>query len=136
MRISTKGRYALRVIIDLAQHSKEGYISIKTISERQEVSMKYLEAIVASLHKAGLVQSQRGKEGGYMLTKPADEYTVGAIIRATEGSISPVSCLDPDEAACERAEACITLPMWQKLDDLVNNFLDNTTIADLINGKV
>lgn len=136
MMISTKGRYALRVIIDLAQHKDKGYISLKCISKRQEISLKYLEMIVAALNKAGLVQSQRGKEGGYKLTKPAAEYTIGAIVRAAEGKLVPVSCLNCGENTCERAESCITLPMWQELDRLVNVYLDSINIEDLLNGKV
>lgn len=136
MMVSTKGRYALRVIIDLAQRKDEGYISLKCISERQEISLKYLEMIVSALNKAGLVKSQRGKEGGYKLTKPANEYTVGAILRAAEGNLVPVSCLDCGENTCERSDSCITLPMWQELDRLINDYFDSINIEDMINGKV
>ncbi|NLW65165.1 MAG: RrF2 family transcriptional regulator [Clostridiales bacterium] len=136
MMVSTKGRYALRVIIDLAQHKDEGYVSLKSISERQKISLKYLEMIAASLNRAGLVQSQRGKEGGYMLTKPAAEYTVGAVLRAAEGDLAPVSCLDCGENTCERADSCITLPMWQRLDGLINGYLDSVSIEDMLKGEL
>lgn len=136
MMVSTKGRYALRVIIDLAQHKDESYISLKCISERQEISLKYLEMIVAALNKAGLVNSQRGKEGGYKLSKPLAEYNVGEILRAAEGELAPISCLDWGENTCERADTCITLPMWQKLDGLINSYLNSVSIEDLLKGKV
>ncbi|MEG1460872.1 MAG: RrF2 family transcriptional regulator [Oscillospiraceae bacterium] len=137
MMISTKGRYALRIIIDLAQHSEEGFISLKEIAERQEISMKYLETIVSILNKARLVKSMRGKDGGYMLVKPASEYTIGSIIHATEGGLTPVSCLDcAQDQVCERADCCLTLPMWQKLDKLISGFLDSISVADLLNGKI
>ena len=123
MMISTKGRYALRVMIDLAQHEDEGFQSLKSVAERQCISMKYLEMIVAILNRGGFVQSLRGKEGGYKLTKPAAEYTVGSVIRLAEGSLAPVACLDCTEDACERADHCLTLPMWKKLDDTINSYL-------------
>lgn len=136
MMISTKGRYALRVMIDLAQHEDEGFQSLKSVAERQCISMKYLEMIVAILNRGGFVQSLRGKEGGYKLTKPAAEYTVGSVIRLAEGSLAPVACLDCTEDACERADHCLTLPMWKKLDDTINSYLDSITVSDLINGNV
>lgn len=132
MMVSTKGRYALRVIIDLAQHAEDGYISLKEISDRQEISMKYLESIVSVLNKAGLLRSQRGKDGGYELTKAPAEYTVGEIIRSMEGNLTPVSCLDCEEVTCERADSCLTLPMWQQLDGLINGYLDSITVEDLL----
>lgn len=133
MIVSTKGRYALRVILDLAQHADEGYVSLKEISQRQDISMKYLESIVSVLSKAGLLRSHRGKDGGYELTKSPKEYTAGEIIRATEGNLTPVACLDCGEVSCERAEVCLTLPMWQRMDDLINGYLDSVTIDDLLN---
>ena len=104
MKVSTKGRYALRVMIDLAQHKDEGFISLKEIADRQEISMKYLEMIVGILNRAGYVQSLRGKSGGYRLSKNSDEYTIGAILKLTEGSMAPVSCLEKDADICKRAE--------------------------------
>ncbi|MFA7673392.1 MAG: RrF2 family transcriptional regulator [Clostridia bacterium] len=134
MKISTRGRYALRVMIDLAQCDNSKYISLKEISKRQEISMKYLEMIAAVLNKAGFVLSLRGKSGGYKLAGKPDEYTVGSILRLTEGSLAPVACLDCKINICKRADNCITLPMWKDLHKLVNNYLDGITITDLINN--
>ena len=134
MKISTRGRYALRVMIDLAQCDGSKYISLKEISQRQEISMKYLEMITAILNKAGFVLSLRGKSGGYKLARKPDEYTVGAILRLTEGSLAPVACLDCKINTCSRADNCITLPMWKNLEKLVNSYLDGITISDLINN--
>lgn len=131
MKISTKGRYALRVMIDLAQHNGD-YISLREISERQEISLKYLEMIVSILNKAGFVHSLRGKGGGYKLAKPAREYTVGSVLRLTEGNLAPVACLEHDENPCGRAGQCITLPMWRRLGQLIDNYLESVTIEDLL----
>jgi len=131
--ISTKGRYGLRVMVDLAQCEKNEFISLKAISERQQISMKYLEMIVAALNKAGLLQSQRGKDGGYRLTKAPEDYSIGEIIRTTEGGLSTVSCAEcGDETVCGRAEHCMTYPLWQKLDDYVNDYLNGVTLADIL----
>ncbi|MBQ8816577.1 MAG: Rrf2 family transcriptional regulator [Lachnospiraceae bacterium] len=132
MMISTKGRYALRVMLDLAGQPKEEYISLKAISDRQEISMKYLEAIVANLSKAGLLDSLRGKSGGYRLNKSTAQYSVGAIVRAVESNLSPVSCLEESKGGCDRAGECLTLPMWQKLDRIVGEYLDSVTLEDLL----
>lgn len=131
MMISTKGRYALRVMLDLAQQPAGEYISLKSISQRQAVSMKYMEAIVATLNKAGMVESLRGKKGGYRLTRKPREYTVGEILKLTEGSLAPVTCLDC-ENPCQRAESCITRPMWLELDKLIDDYLESKTLADLL----
>lgn len=136
MRISTKGRYALRVMIDLAQHYNEGNISLKDIAERQELSMKYLEMIAGIMNRAGYLNSQRGKTGGYQLKYPPSEYQIGAILKAAEGSLSPVSCLDCEENTCEHAGDCITLPMWEELDRIIYAYLDSVSLADLLNGNV
>ena len=133
MMISTKGRYALRAMIDLAQHEGEGFLSLKSVAERQDISPKYLEMIVAILNRGGLVISQRGKEGGYRLARPASEILVGEVIRLAEGSLAPVACLDCTDSACERADNCLTLPMWRKLDGLINEYLDSVSIEDLLN---
>jgi len=135
VKISTKGRYALRVIIELAQRNTDGYVSLKTIAEHQEISMKYLEMIVSILHASGFVISLRGKSGGYRLAKEPGEYTVGSILKLTEGSLAPVSCLDGQENTCGRAENCITLPMWKKLDTLIDDYLESVTIEDLISRQ-
>lgn len=131
MMISTKGRYALRVMLDLAQQPAGEYISLKSISQRQAVSMKYMEAIVATLNKAGMVESLRGKKGGYRLTRSADKYTIGEILKLTEGSLAPVTCLEC-ENPCQRAKSCITRPMWLELDKLIDDYLESKTLADLL----
>lgn len=136
MMISTRGRYALRVLIDLAQHAGEGRVSLKAIAERQEISLKYLESIVALLTKGSLLVSTRGKEGGYRLARPASEIFVGEVIRLTEGSLAPVACLCEDGAPCQRAAACLTLPMWRKLDQLIDDYLSSVSIEMLLNGEV
>ena len=132
MLISTKGRYSLRVMVDLAEHQSDGYIPLKEIAQRQEISEKYLESIIKLLVKGKLLTGLRGKGGGYKLTKAPDEYTVGSILRLTEESLAPVSCLEPGAAACERMSVCRTLPLWQGLDKVINDYLDHFTIADLM----
>lgn len=135
MNVTSKGRYALRVMLDLAQHPDEGYISLKTVAERQDISMKYLEAIVGALKKAGLVDSSRGKEGGYSLLRPPEEYSVGEILRSTEDKLAPVSCITAEGVACAQASACLTLPMWRELDELTNVYLDTVSLRDLLTGE-
>ena len=132
MLISTKGRYALRVMIDLAEHQTEGYIPLKTIAQRQGISEKYLEGIIKLLVKAQLLNGVRGKGGGYRLTKVPEQYTVGEILRLTEDSLAPVACLDGEVNRCPRAEKCQTLPVWEKLDELINGYLDSISLADLL----
>ena len=134
MVISTKGRYALRLMIDLAQHCDEGFISLKTVSQRQDVSLKYMEAIAAALNRASLVLSQRGKEGGYCLSRPACDITVAQVLHSTEGSMAAVACLESGESCCERAEQCLTLPMWKKLDAVMDNYLSGVSVQDLLDG--
>lgn len=132
MIVSTKGRYALRVMIDLAeQHTKER-TPLKEIAERQEISQKYIEAIMTLLSKNGFVEAVHGKGGGYKLNKKPEEYRVGDILRLTEGSLSPVACLEKGAPECPRKNICRTLPLWTKLDDLVENYLDSVTLADLM----
>ncbi len=132
MRISTKGRYALRMLVDLAEHRGEGYVSLKDIAERQEISRKYLEQIVQLLTKAEVLRAGRGAQGGYMLAKSPDQYTMGEILRLTEGSLSPVDCVDRRPNDCPRAAFCPTLPAWQGLAETINNYLDGITLQDLI----
>ena len=132
MMISTKGRYALRVMVDLAEHQSEGYIPLKEIAQRQEISEKYLENILKVLLKARFLTGLRGKGGGYRLSRPPESYTVGSILRLTEGSLAPVACLEAGADACPRTELCRTQPMWQKLDALIEEFFDGITIADLM----
>lgn len=136
MKISTKGRYALRVMIDLAQHSEDGYISLKEVAERQNISMKYLEMIVGILNRGNFLDSCRGKMGGYKLAKKPKDYSVGSILKLTEGNLAPVSCLDSGVVNCDRADECITLPLWQELDNLVDNYLESVTLQNVIDQKV
>ena len=136
MMVSTKGRYALRVLIDLAEHQTDGYIPLKDTAARQEISEKYLEGIIKILVKAKLLEGVRGKGGGYRLTKAPEQYTVGSILRLTENSMAPVACLEPGSTDCPRMGSCKTLPLWQGLDKVVNDYLDGVTIADLVqNGQ-
>ena len=139
MMVSTKGRYALRIMIDLAQHYDGGYVSLSDIAKRQYVSLKYLEAIVSVLNKAGFVESLRGKDGGYRLTRDPKEYTIGSILKLTEGSLAPISCSEFGSAggqACEQAGNCITFPMWRHLDEIIDGYLEHITLFDLITGNV
>lgn len=132
MKISTKGRYAVRVMLDLALHDTGEYAKVREIARRQEISEKYLEQIIAILNKAGYVRSTRGAQGGYRIAGSAQQYTVGMILRLTEGSLSPVACLDTQENECERCDTCETLTVWKKLNDAINDVVDNITIADLV----
>lgn len=132
MKISTKGRYALRLLLDLAVYNTGEPISLKDVAKRQEISEKYLEQIISLLNKAGFVRSIRGAQGGYMLAKAPSEYTVGMILRLTEGSLAPVSCVGEDSIECERRQGCVTVRVWEKLNDAVNQVVDNITLADLV----
>ena len=136
MMVSTKGRYALRIMIDLAKQEEEGNVPLSEIARRQEISVKYLEAVMAILNRAGLVVSRMGKNGGYRLTKPPAQYRVGEILRLTEGRLAPVHCLEDGEVNCSRSEGCVTLPMWKELDRLISEYLDHLTLEDLIQGNV
>ncbi len=131
MLISTKGRYALRVMIDLAEHQGEGFIPLKLIARRQEISEKYLESIIKLLVRAKLLNGLRGKGGGYQLTKPPEQYTVGTILRLTEDTLAPVSCVTQGADPCARAADCRALALWQGLDQVISRYLDGITIADL-----
>lgn len=131
MKISTKGRYALRVMIDLAMNNTGEFISIKDISKRQGISAKYLEQIVSLLNKAGLLQTARGNNGGYKLNKEVKEYTVGEILRAAEGDMAPITCVK-EEAKCDKKAGCLTYEFWKGLDDTINEYMDSKTLADLI----
>ena len=133
MNITSKGRYALQVMLDLAQHRDEGFISLKTIADRQGYSMKYLEMIVGQLKKAELLSSTRGKEGGYKLTRPPEDYTVGEILRCMEDNLAPVSCIKSGGVCCELAG--MTAPMWKELDDITNSYLDDVSLQDLLTGE-
>jgi len=130
--ISTKGRYALRVMIDIAQHEKEGYIKLEDIAERQEISKKYLEIIIKQLVTGKLVKGLRGKGGGYILTKAASEYSVWEILKTAEGSMAVVSCLEDGAEPCERRNVCTTLSMWERYDIMVKNFFEGISLQDLV----
>ncbi|HIU64185.1 MAG TPA: Rrf2 family transcriptional regulator [Candidatus Avacidaminococcus intestinavium] len=132
MKISTKGRYALRLMLDLAVNYTGEYITIKSIAKRQEISEKYLEQIITQLSKAGFVRSARGAQGGYMLTRKPQDYTIGDILRVMEGNLSPVACLEEDHNLCNRTNECVTLEVWLKLEQAINNVVDNITLADLV----
>ena len=131
MLISTKGRYALRVLIDMAEHQAEGYVPLKEIAQRRGISEKYLESIVKTLVQNGILEGLRGKGGGYRLKSPPDQLTVDRVLRLTEGSLSPVACLESGAAPCARAAVCRTLSMWQGLDRVIREYLNGYTIADL-----
>ena len=130
MKISTKGRYALRMLLDLAQHQNDGYVALKDIARRQNVSKKYLEQIVPMLNKSDILLASRGFQGGYRLAHSPDKYTVGMILRITEGSLAPVACLDHDRSA-----DCITLPVWQGLSRVINEYLDSITLQDILDQQ-
>ena len=136
MMISTKGRYALRVMFDLAEHCNGEYIPMKDVVNRQQVSQKYVERIMTMLSKANFVEAVHGKGGGYRLNRSPDEYIVGDILRLTEGSLAPVACLDCDAEECERADQCRTLPMWKELNNRITDFFDGITIADLMKKDI
>lgn len=132
MKISTKGRYALRLMLDLALHNTGEPVRIKEIAARQEISDKYLEQIISVLNKAGYVRSIRGPQGGYRLAREPEKYTVGMVLRLTEGSLAPVPCLDDEVNACLRQEVCVTLRLWKMLDAAVSDVVDKVTLADLV----
>lgn len=132
MMVSTKGRYALRVMIDLAEHPAAGYIPLREIAQRQEISEKYLEIILKLLVRENLLTGLRGKGGGYRLNREPEQYTVGEILRCTEDSLAPVACLESAHNECLRSAECRTLPMWEKLNKMVNDYFDGITIADLV----
>ena len=131
MLVSTKGRYALRVMLELAQDDSAAYLPLPAIAERQGISEKYLESIISVLSKAGLVDGLRGKGGGYRLNRPVADYSVGQILRLTEGSLAPVTCLTPGASPCARLANCRTYEMWKGLNDLISNYFGNITLADL-----
>ena len=134
--ISTKARYALRVMIDLAQNQQDGYIPLKDIAARQDISEKYLEIILKALVKGKIIKGLRGKGGGYMLTRSPEEYVIGEIIELTEGPLAPVACMLPDADPCPRKDTCMTLPLWQKYDSVIHDFYYNITLEDVLNGNL
>lgn len=136
MKVSTKGRYALRLMLDLALNDTEKPVRIKEIASRQHVSDKYLEQIISILNKARYVRSVRGPQGGYLLTRRPEEYTVGMILRLTEGSMAPVDCIEEEAVSCPRMEECAAVIVWQRLNDAINGVIDNITLADLVDWQV
>lgn len=132
MKISTKGRYALRLMADIGAHDQSGCVSLRDVAARQEISVKYLEQIAGMLTKAGFLYSERGAQGGYRLSRAPEEYTVGSILRLTEGSLATVACLEEGAPACPRMAECRTYPLWYKLDGMISEYLDSVTLADLM----
>lgn len=135
MKISTKGRYALRMLLDLAEHENNGFIALKDIADRQGISKKYLEQIVPILHRSNILQTNRGFQGGYKLAQSPNKYTIGMILRLTEGSLAPVACLEQDPVQCERSSSCVTLPIWQGLNKVINEYLDSITLQDVLDRQ-
>ena len=133
MLVSTKGRYALRILLELAQYDRGRYMPLPLIAEKQDISEKYLESIVSLLAKGGLVEGIRRKGGGYRLRRALQDYSVGEILRLTEGSLAPVACLEQNPVECRRMAECRTLPMWRKLNTMINDYFDGITLADLVN---
>jgi Rrf2 family protein len=136
MKISTKGRYSLRMLIDLAEYAQKGFIPLKDIAERQGISKKYLEYIVALLNGADILRTNRGYQGGYMLAKSPDQFTAGQILRLTEGGFHSVACLEDEPNRCSRKDYCKTLPMWEGLDRVISNYLDGITLQDILDGNL
>ena len=137
MKISTKGRYALRMLVDLAEHQGDGYIALKDIAERQAVSKKYLEQIVPVLNKSSILGTNRGFQGGYCLNRAPESITVGEVLRLTEGNMAPIKCIETDGYIdCERSEGCPTLFVWQGLKKVIDDYLDSITLRDIINKKI
>ena len=135
MKISTKGRYALRMLVDLAEHKNCGFIALKDIAERQDISKKYLEQIIPILNRSDILKTTRGSQGGYMLSRDPEKYTVGEILRLTEGNLAPVDCLTQDPIECERSVDCPTLPVWQGLNRVINEYLDSITLQDILDQQ-
>lgn len=135
MMISTRGRYALRVMLDLAENGQDGYLAMKEVAARQDISLKYLERIMPVLVANGLVEGVHGKGGGYRLTKAPNEYNVGEILNLTEGDLAPVKCLECDATPCNKATQCKTKPMWEGLNNLINDYFNGITLADLLENK-
>lgn len=136
MIVSTKGRYALRVMIDLAEQNREAYVPLKEIAKRQNISQKYMEGIMTILSKNNFIEAIHGKGGGYRLNRSPEDYKVGDILRLIEGTLAPVACLECGAEPCERASECRTLPMWQKLDEMISGYLNDVSIADLMRNEM
>ena len=135
MKISTKGRYALRLLLDLAENQGDGYVALKDAAQRQEISKKYLEQIVPVLSREGFLQASRGFQGGYRLARLPEQYTAAEILRATEGSLEPVACLDQSPELCPRSRDCATLPLWEGLSRVIREYLESVTLQDLLDRQ-
>ena len=135
MKISTKGRYALRMLLDLADNQKDGYVALKDIAARQNISKKYLEQIIPILNRSDILKASRGFQGGYRLAKSPDRYTVAEILRMTEGGLAPVACLEHEPMECDRSADCITLPVWQGLYRVINEYLEGITLQDILDAR-
>lgn len=135
MMVSSKGRYALTVMVDIAKHDDDTYVSLADIAERENLSMKYLESIIAMLNKGGMLVSARGKNGGYKLAKEPKDYSINEILLLTEGSLAPVNCIMQDGVQCDKAVGCSTLPLWAGLDKVIDNYLSGITLEDIITGN-
>lgn len=135
MMVSTKGRYALMVMVDLARENSDEYVSLADIAERENLSMKYLESIISILNKGGMLKSLRGKNGGYKLARRPDEYNVSEILLLTEGTLAPVNCIMQEGVQCDKAATCSTLPLWAGLDQVIENYLGAITLEDITNGN-
>lgn len=135
MKISTKGRYALRMLLDLAEHAGDGYIALKDVAQRQGISKKYLEQIVPILNRTHILKTNRGFQGGYKLAQDPSKYTIGTILRLTEGSLAPVACLEQDPIQCEQSADCATLPIWRGLERVINEYLDSMTLQDVLDQQ-
>jgi Rrf2 family protein len=134
MKISTKGRYSLRILVDLAEHKNDGFVSLKDISQRQGISKKYLEQLVTLLNHPDILRTNRGNKGGYMLAKEPNQYTIGQILRITEGGLFPVVCLEDGQNQCKRKDYCKTLSLWRGLEKVINKYLDSVTIQDIMDN--
>ena len=134
MKVSTKGRYALRMLLDLAEHREQGFIPLKDIADRQDISKQYLEQIVSIISSLGALRTNRGKQGGYMLAKEPAAYTVGQILRITEGNLAPVACLEDKVNQCERVKKCKTISMWKGLNKVITDYLDGITLQNLLDN--
>ena len=135
MKISTKGRYALRLLLDLAEHQQAGFVSLNEIAKRQNISKKYLEQIIPIFNKTDVLRANRGSQGGYMLAKSPDKYTVGDILRCTEGSLDPVDCAGQDPVLCDRSADCVMLPVWKGLSWVINEYQDSITLQDILDQQ-
>ncbi len=135
MKVSTKGRYALRMLVDLAEHQNNGFIALKDIAERQNISKKYLEQIIPVFNKSGILKTNRGAQGGYRLAKTPDKYTVGEILRLTEGSLCPIACAEQEYDECKRRGECAMQPVWQGLYRVICEYLDGITLQDIMDSR-